>query len=48
MWCGRNGVNGERCFGGNTIISIVMCFESCTIGEMVGVGYECVVRLLDA
>jgi len=38
MWFGRGGVNGERYFEGNIAVSIVMCFESCTVGEIVGGG----------
>jgi hypothetical protein len=31
-------VNGERCVEGNSVVSIVVCFESRTVGEIVGGG----------
>jgi len=36
MLCGRSEGNGKRCFERNAVVSIVMCFESCTVSEIVG------------
>jgi hypothetical protein len=38
-------VDGERYFEGNTVVSIVMCFESCRGSEIFGGGDKYVVRV---